>query len=82
MLLSGHRLNEKHHGTVGFFHKNFGSPHFWQLFKYFKKEGGNGSWILWGCVPLFVSVGEMKKVDVTQGFVSLSFKTIIENNVQ
>lgn len=32
--------------------------------------------------PLFVSVGEMKKVDVTQGFVSLSFKTIIENNVQ
>lgn len=32
--------------------------------------------------PLFVSIGEMKKVVVTQRFVSLSFKTLIENNVQ
>lgn len=29
-----------------------------------------------------VSIGEIEKVDVTQGFVSLSFKIIIETNVQ
>lgn len=32
--------------------------------------------------PHFVSTGEIEKVDVTQGFVSLPFKTIIETNVQ
>lgn len=55
MLLSGHRLNEKHHESVVLFSQKFGSPDFWQLFKYLKKEGGDGIWVLWGCLsPLCI----------------------------
>lgn len=66
----------------GFFHKNFGSPGFWQLFKYLKKQGGDGIWILWGCLSPLCIYRRNEKSGCDTRFVLLSFKTVIENNVQ
>lgn len=64
-----------------FVHKNLDSYDFWQLFRDLKKERETGFASCGAFCPLFVSI-EVKNVVMAQGFVSLSFKTINENNVQ
>lgn len=48
-----------------------------------KKKSGEMGFLPCGAFcPLFVSIGEVKKVVMAQGFVFLYFKMINENNVQ
>ena len=47
-----------------------------------KKRGEMGFASCGAFCPLFLCIGEIKKVVMAQGFVSLSFQTVNKNNVQ
>jgi len=53
-------LNEKHHGSI-FICRNLDSHDFWQLFRDFKKKGGDGICILWGFLSPFPMYRRNKK---------------------